>query len=347
MDSSVQSLLPFLANTSKKTLLIADENALHLNGLENHPLLKVITNRLDVHQQFEQQKIASQFSDFDFSGFEDASIDQVLYRVSKEKPVVNHVINQSLRVLKPQGVLFLAGQKNDGIKTYTKKAGKLFNCKEQNKKERSHYSASIVKNSEFSKYELLDDQNYSTIREIHSLNGVPVFSKPGLFGWNKIDRGSELLIQTAEPFIEALVHKPTSCLDLGCGYGYLTLATETWPSIKTRTATDNNAAALACMQHNTNNHNINVDVVAADCAIGITQVFDLILCNPPFHQGFDVDSNLTEKFLTQASKRLNKGGVALFVVNQFIGLNKYGKKYFPKIEEIANNGSFKVIALFK
>jgi 16S rRNA (guanine1207-N2)-methyltransferase len=42
---------------------------------------------------------------------------------------------------------------------------------------------------------------------------------------------------------------------------------------------------------------------------------------------------------------LNRSGQALFVVNNFIPLEQKAKAYFRYIDVLANNGSFKLVAL--
>jgi 16S rRNA (guanine1207-N2)-methyltransferase len=78
--------------------------------------------------------------------------------------------------------------------------------------------------------------------------------------------------------------------------------------------------------------------------------FNLILCNPPFHQGFSVESALTDKFLNSTQRLLAKKGTAYFVVNAFIPLESKAERVFAKhpsatIAVVANNKQFKVIRI--
>jgi 16S rRNA (guanine1207-N2)-methyltransferase len=86
-------------------------------------------------------------------------------------------------------------------------------------------------------------------------------------------------------------------------------------------------------------------VMADDCGGQLAPGFDLILCNPPFHQGFSVDGALTDKFLRQTRRLLSAQGMAVFVVNQFIALERAAQKYFRVIEPAGRNPSFKLIRL--
>lgn len=333
-------------NSTPQSLWLSDENVLHqlpeIKDWNNKP--KFISNRWDLAEKAKQCGLDAQFNDFDLSSIADNSVDQIFYRISKEKAVTHHLINQAHRVLRPLGVLWICGQKNEGIKTYIEKASALFGCEKNIQKDGTSYSSQLVKRSTAGV--LLNDENYSELRDCLELNGQKILSKPGQFGWNKIDQGSEFLIAQVSQLIQQTSQQFNQALDLGCGYGYLSLASSNFP-VTQRTLTDNNAAALATAKANCVRLNMSAEVVASDAGEQIKNQFDLILCNPPFHQGFSVDGDLTDKFLRNAAKLLTINGVAYFVVNQFIALEKKALPYFKHINLIAQNKSFKIVELRK
>ncbi len=338
-------------HASTQSLWFSDENVLHqlpdAQAWPQKPAL--ITNRWDIAEHAKRLGFSAEFNDVDLSKIADNSIDHIFYRISKEKAVTHHLINQAQRVLKPLGVLWISGQKNEGVKTYIEKASALFGCGKNIQKDGMSYSSQIVKkdnNNELLSEKLLNDETYRELRECLSINNKNVLSKPGQFGWNKLDQGSEFLIEQVTQVLATENRSFEHCLDLGCGYGYLTIASQHLP-IKHRTLTDNNAAALITASANCKHLNIAAEVVAGDAGEQLSKHFDLILCNPPFHQGFSVDGDLTDKFLRNAGKQLTENGLAYFVVNQFIALEKKALPYFTQINLIAQNKSFKVIELRK
>lgn len=343
-----QELANTRADSNARFLWCTDENALNtLPAALHQEQLLVITNRWDVAEQAKARGFSTEFNDFDCSAIEDNSLDKIFYRVSKEKPVVHHLLNQAWRCLKPGGQLLLAGYKNEGTKTYIEKIAKLFGSGKNIVKNGPVYSAELSKYTEYDAAELLDDSDYRQPRPIALDSGLQLLSKPGLFGWNKVDAGSTLLIEQlkqlsppAKPF--------NSCMDLGCGYGYLTIAAaslDNCQGINQWLLTDNNAAALQLAQQNLLNNQLTGEVIAADAGKSIRAKVDLLLCNPPFHQGFGIDGDLTDKFLLSAKQLLAPQGIALFVVNQFIPLERKAAPLFGQITPIIDNGSFKVIQL--
>ena len=348
-------LQPYLEVTSanEPCLLVADENLIDIPFASINASVQVLSNRFDIAQQAQLVNSKSLFNDFDFSVFPKANFKRVVYRVSKEKPVAHHIINHSLRLLADDGELILLGAKNEGIKTYASKAANYFNSQATVAKHGSYYLATIFKNSaspsESGSRLLPLKAPYESLAPIINCEAGQLFSKPGLFGWNKIDRGSALLAQHLNDFFSGCATAPQSLLDLGCGYGYLSVMAS---QIKSESplrivASDNCAAAIIACRKNFAAFNISGDVVADDCATSITDTFDALLCNPPFHQGFKTDSRLTEKFIKSASQHLKQTGRALFVVNQFVPLEKLAQSFFAHSEKIVETNGFKLVVLSK
>ena len=335
---------PLNANGDKKAVWVIDENvgAGHLAAV--HPVadLRVITNRYDVHLAAQRQGFDVLLTDYDFSALEKKSLDVIYYRVSKEKAVVHHVINAAAEYLKPNGVLYLSGYKNEGIKTYvTKAAGYLGELVDKIRGSNSAMLATLACCG--GNTGPLDDRHYRQSVSI-AIGTIKVASKPGIYGWNKIDKGSAFLLEQLPAFIATLAVKPERIADLGCGYGYLSILANQQLAAE-YIATDNNCAAVALCQQNFVAQQIKGRVVLDDCGAGINDNVDLVLCNPPFHQGFDVEGELTSKFITAARRLLQQEGHALFVVNSFIALEKKAAATFSSVTLLANNGSFKVLLL--
>lgn len=344
-DSAFDALLPFLQNCQQQTLWVADEAALDVvRMVKPSQQLTIISNRFDVvtaAQAVDHQVI---FSDFNFSQLEKQRYARVVYRFSKEKAVVHHVINCTAALLVLGGEFMLAGLKNDGAKTYLEKCKQLFG-NGGTQKQGPVYFGAFEKTGAIATEAMLDDRNYTQLRLVQT-ETLNFFSKPGVFGWDRVDEGSALLISALESFLLRQKYQPQSLLDLGCGYGYLTLMTRHLPLAR-RVATDNCSAALLALRANAEHYVMAVDVVASDAGNTVQDAVDLIVCNPPFHRGFTIAGDLTETFLQQAARLLTPSGVAIFVVNAFIPLEQTAAHIFSVTERLAHNRSYKVLALRK
>ena len=355
MTLTLQPLLDQLGRTSGPSLWLADENnAGMMDALaQDRADVVLITNRYDIARTAKRLGIQAHFSDFDFNFLQTLPEQQrprnIFYRVSKERAVTNHLINSSYKLLPPGGQLWLSGQKSEGIKTYFSQAGELFAHSTKPHKQGNIYCGGLTKNR--SDGLLLNDNHYSTPRWVETANCPAFISKPGTYGWDKIDKGSAFLLEQFQAVSQDMDMSTRRFLDLGCGYGYITLQCRSL-GFKSMTATDNNAAAIACMQANAAHFAIPVQVIADDCASQITDSFDIIACNPPFHQGFSIDTSLTDKFLANSWRLLADGGRAYFVVNAFIPLEAKAQqlmagKDVDGISVLANNKQFKVIEIRK
>ncbi len=340
MDAATQLLLNHLRNLPGSTLWLADEqiDRAVIASAPTRPDLFALSNRYDVVAALRARGIAATLSDFDLATVPPFA--SAVFRVAKEKAVVHHIINATLEKLPPGGTLTLSGYKNEGAKTYFEKAAMRARCEVRIERGSGALLGVITRAETLGA--ALEDQNYAQPRQMTADGDFTVWSKPGIFGWQKIDAGSVFL---GEHLAEVWPRAPQSVLDLGCGYGYLTMhAALLWPGANF-VATDNNIAATQICARNMQERRIDGRVECCNCGDTIQKTFDAILCNPPFHQGFAHESELTEMFLRQTQRLLRRDGRAMFVVNQFIALEKIAEPLFKRTEIIARNKSFKLIML--
>lgn len=336
-------LLATLRACAGNSLLVADENCpdfpfASLAGRD----LEVLSNRFDIADAATRAGLRTRFSDFDFSPWRQQPPGNIVFRVSKEKAVVHHIANSSCRLLPEGGRLILLGGKQEGIKTFAKTLGTLFGTPAMIDKEGASYRVTATK-AGGDCGPALADRNYEQLREIGRFNDAPIYSKPGQFGWDKVDKGSALLAGYLPSLVSSLsLTAGDKVLDLGCGYGYLSIAISQLGAFAI-TATDNCAAAIVACKRNFSEFTIDGEVIADDCALGISSGYSLVVCNPPFHQGFSQDRRLTEKFLSAARRLLRPGGRALFVVNGFVPLESLAAPHFSTVEVPRRDNSFKLV----
>ena len=336
-------LAQLLQESDASTLWIADENCKSLLQPGVHFPGVLLSNRWDIARQAKACGLSTLFNDFDLWAAGN-NFSRILYPVSKEKAAVHHVINSAPQVLAPGGALYLLGNKNSGIKTYAQKAAQRFATNKNLRKQGNEYLSITAPQAGSADTTSLDDGHYRELQQPQALEGL--YSKPGLFGWDKIDTGSALL---AEHFNDENLQPGTHVVDLGCGYGYLSAKLAERGTFNL-TATDNNAAALRACRKNFSEREISSpdNVVPGDAGSELPgSSTDFVICNPPFHQGFQVEGDLTDLFLKQAARILTSNGKALFVVNEFIPLGRKAQSHFRGTSLLAREKGFCVYRLEK
>ena len=347
-NSCDKLLQPYLHTPSVPTLWYADENV--TLTVPPHPLLTLVSNRYDVVEQAKRRNFHAIFSDFDPLTYPaQTEFSRIVYRVSKEKALVHYLLNQASDRLKGRGELIICGQKNDGIKNYANKLSKQKQAVGTLKKQGNDYLGCFTQLSVDNHF---DDQNYAALQQVaiknhrHPNTLSHFYSKPGVFGWNKIDHGTQLLLAETAKILQQSTHSFQTVLDLGCGYGWIFLNLDTY-GFKHIIATDNNAAALLAAEKNAELMTTPCTILAGDSGSTVKSHCDLVLCNPPFHQGFQHQQSLTEKFVRACANHLKPSGTAIMVTNEFIGCESIAKHYFRRQRLLIKQDGFKVLCFEK
>jgi len=272
----------------------------------------------------------------------------IAYRVGKHKAPVHHLVNQVAQFADTGTEVWLTGAKDEGIKTYIGKACEVLGGKPTVNRGRAGAQLARIRCGPHRGPPLPDD-DYARLRLAVSEGERQFLSKPGIYGWRKVDEGSRLLAGLLPDAIAGLRpegSKPLQVLDLGCGYGYLAIraATAIAPAPRV-TATDSNLAAVIACRANFERFGLCGEVVLDDAAAGIDSRFDLVVCNPPFHRGFETSSGQTDKFIGAAATHLRRRGLALFVVNRFIPLPRAAASVGLDSELLVEQAGFRVYAL--
>ncbi|WP_298635097.1 methyltransferase [uncultured Umboniibacter sp.] len=318
-DPAIELLTPFITGD---TVLIADEHW----TLEDCKVPRLcITNRF-------RANAPKSISFSDFENRTEEQFSRIVYRLSKERAVVYRCLNLAAELLRIDGQLIIAGGNKEGIKTALKQAKLLFGTEIETTIHSGYRLAIITKVKATTG---IDDNDYQQLREV-TTKTQSFWSKPGLFGWDKVDRGSEILVDVINEQLNG------SVLDLGCGWGFLSRAA-LQQNIDTLTATDNNAAAIIVAAKNLAPWTEQVNIIADDCGESLAaNQFDHILCNPPFHQGFDHQTQLTEKFINQCARLAKPEGTVWWVVNQFVGVSQLAQKTFSQRDHIERRDGFDI-----
>lgn len=193
--------------------------------------------------------------------------------------------------------------------------------------------------------EVLPDAARYPLRTHHDRLGFDVFAYGAVFGRTSLDQGTALL---CDYLINNLaVARPNTVVDLGCGSGILTtLAARTWPNARVL-ATDVSAQAVAATALTTTHAHVADRVsVSQDDAGGQLpdRCADLVLCNPPFHDGGHVVDEIALRMFASAARVLRPGGQLICVYNTTLHYFGPLQRLFGEAQVVANDSRFTVTA---
>lgn len=164
-------------------------------------------------------------------------------------------------------------------------------------------------------------------------------SRPGVFAWDRIDPASALL---AECFAPDLAGRAA---DLGCGWGYLSeQLLSRCPAITALDGFEAEARALALARENLAAHAPRVAIALhwRDVREGLPSGYDLIVSNPPFHQGRAAEPSLGQAFIAAAADALRPGGRLLLVANAHLPYEAALRARFAQVRVLRAERGFKV-----
>lgn len=178
-------------------------------------------------------------------------------------------------------------------------------------------------------------------------SSAQVDALPAVFSRRKLDIGTRELL----PFIGQLaagLAPGYRVLDLACGNGVLGLTALGLAGNPDVTFSDVSSQAVLSARHNVERafpgvrtHFVHCDGVPGDILAGGLG-FDLILLNPPFHEGGVVGDHIALSLFEQSASALAPGGRLLMVGNRHLGYHRTLKQSFSRVRQLASSPKFVV-----
>lgn len=184
----------------------------------------------------------------------------------------------------------------------------------------------------------------STLREITyqvADREFAVQAASGTFSASKLDPGTSILLSKSDEFPES-----GNVLDLGCGWGPISLAIATLSPETTLWALDVNARSMELASKNAEKLGLsNIKIVTAE-QVPQDLMFDAIWSNPPIRIGKAALHELLRTWLP----RLESGGRAMLVVQKQLGadsLLSWIQTEFPELtaSRFSTDKGFRVLEI--
>ncbi|RIP57744.1 16S rRNA (guanine(1207)-N(2))-methyltransferase RsmC [Salmonella enterica] len=170
----------------------------------------------------------------------------------------------------------------------------------------------------------------------YSIDGLTIKTLPGVFSRDGLDVGSQLLLSTLTP------HTKGKVLDVGCGAGVLSAALASHSPKVRLTLCDVSAPAVEAGRATLAANGLEGELFASNVFSEVKGRFDMIISNPPFHDGMQTSLDAAQTLIRGAVRHLNSGGELRIVANAFLPYPKILDETFGFHEVIAQTGRFKV-----
>jgi 16S rRNA (guanine1207-N2)-methyltransferase len=271
-------------------------------------------------------------------------VDLGLMAIFKGRKLNRRWLLQIWSGLKLGGRLLLAGSNDQGIQSIIKDAAELFNNFSILAYRKGNRIAQLVKtDSDRPELEWADEPGVApgTWHEftINTVGGnLNIKSLPGVFSYNKLDLGSHLLIRDLSDLSDQLI------LDVGCGYGIVGLSAAQLGAAHVDLV-DNQTLSIASTAENIIlNHLTNCSTSRSDLLSTVVgKSYTLILSNPPFHAGKQVDYQTANSLIQSAYALLQIGGSLRIVANRFIRYDRLMEQVFGNASVISATPSYHVL----
>ena len=164
----------------------------------------------------------------------------------------------------------------------------------------------------------------------------------GVFSKSKVDFGTDLMLNEFLKKNRNLKSEGIKILDIGCGYGVVSIILKSFYPEASVTLSDVNERALELSEENLKKYNINgYEIIKSNVFEKIEGKFDMILSNPPIRTGKDT----IFKIYTEAYEHLNKDGEFYCVIQTKHGAKSTQKKLveiFGNCDTVTIDGGYRI-----
>ncbi|MFB6208924.1 MAG: methyltransferase [Candidatus Nanohaloarchaea archaeon] len=263
----------------------------------------------------------------------DGDFDKIIYAPQPYSPIdlVKNRISEAVGLLKDEGELFICSGKKEGLNRYRdwlqEFEGKLGRVNHRDSYQVYRYKkegdVEPEKKAIGKKFEV-------------EVKGVKASFEAveGVFSPDKLDEGSRLLIENVE------IEKGERIWDVGCGYGTIGIFLKKLYDCNIYLS-DDDALSVELAEKNLRRNDIDFyNLENADCLDCYKDKrFDVIVTNPPTHQGKAV----TDEIFQESYNRLKEGGRLYLVYNQNMSFENQLREIFEEVNVLEEEDNYIVV----
>lgn len=257
-----------------------------------------------------------------------ADCDTLIYYWPKNKPEAQFQLMNILSLMPSGSDVFVVGENRSGVRSAEPMLADYAPLNKVDSARRCGlYHGRLEKQPQFSLESWWAEYN---------IDGLTIKTLPGVFSRDGLDVGSQLLLSTLTP------HTKGKVLDVGCGAGVLSAALASHSPKVRLTLCDVSAPAVEASRATLAANGLEGEVFASNVFSEVKGRFDMIISNPPFHDGMQTSLDAAQTLIRGAVRHLNSGGELRIVANAFLPYPKILDETFGFHEVIAQTGRFKV-----
>lgn len=320
------------ANSALFINLPVDDFFQEFQSLQPQAEMTCYNTNYQLHIQAQQLKIPKMSTVFSAHYQNDCQHDLVIIQFPKSKAELSFTLAMISESVTTECLILVVGENKSGIKSLAKLAdGQLDDCdKIDAARHCLLFAAKMIKpQNPF----LLDDwlKPYS-----YTIKGtqVSVVALPGVFSQKGLDVGTQVLLENLPEKITGKL------LDFGCGAGVIACYIgKIYPDINLHLL-DVSALALYSAQETLKINHLTGFTFPSNSLSNVTEKYDYVISNPPFHQGLKTNYLATETFLSKIKSHLKAKGKVTVVANSFLRYQPIMEQAIGRTEVLAKQKGF-------
>jgi 16S rRNA (guanine1207-N2)-methyltransferase len=311
-------------------------------GRDLGALARELKGKVNVHTLLQDARDQGDSSEQSSFGVLAPSVpfDRIVTRLPRSKEGLRWRLRAGAAALAPGGELWVAGQQREGIKSAAKLLEELVGATVNVHTKRRCRVMVARRRDEPCTLPSLSEEARSVEFEFggRALHGVTL---PGVFAHGRLDGGTQrLLVWLASQKLKGRV------LDLGAGAGLIGLACATLPGVSQVHMVDTAWIAVEAMKltiaANPNLKSAPLRTEHADVLKADSGAYDVVVTNPPFHDGREEDRQLIARFARAAAQRLRPRGRLLAVCNTHLPYRDALESHFGRVEIAWEDSRFRI-----